>query len=149
MRTPVALPEHDAALNILGNPRPCLGLRVNFTACYIRPPEEGMPMGIIWRSLMLIATASLCLPIPAFAQIGNRLRQPPAPRPSDAAGTQYAFYEGDLRFERGRRCCSGQFACTVRASILLGAFHSDGELVVDESDDSKWGAEFKNIAIGN
>jgi CHAT domain-containing protein len=58
-------------------------------------------MGIVWRSLMLIASAFLSLPPPASAQIGSRLRQPPAPRPSDAAGAQYAFYEGDLRFERG------------------------------------------------
>jgi CHAT domain-containing protein/tetratricopeptide (TPR) repeat protein len=58
-----------------------------------------MPMGIVSRSLILVATALLAAP--ASAQIGNRLRQLAAPHTQDIAGTQYAFYEGDLHFERG------------------------------------------------
>jgi CHAT domain-containing protein len=53
------------------------------------------------RTLMLIVSVALCaLPSPSFAQFGNRLRQMAAP-PQNAGGMQYAYYEGDLHFERG------------------------------------------------
>jgi CHAT domain-containing protein len=58
-------------------------------------------MGIVLRGLLLIATMAIFAPSPASAQIGNRLRQLVAPRPQDSAGTQFAYYEGDLRFQRG------------------------------------------------
>jgi CHAT domain-containing protein len=87
-------------MNIQGKPPVCLDPRRNFLACYIRPSKRGMSMGIVLRSLILIATA-VSVATSVSAQIGNRLRQLAAPHPQDIAGTQYAFYEGDLHFERG------------------------------------------------
>jgi CHAT domain-containing protein len=60
-----------------------------------------MRMGIASKLLLLIAgLAVLTTPGTALAQFGSRLRQMAAP-PQNAGGTQYAFYEGDLHFEKG------------------------------------------------
>ena len=49
---------------------------------------------------LIAALAALCAASPASAQFGNRLRQPAAPTAQNSGGFQYAFYEGDLHFEK-------------------------------------------------